>query len=221
MNANKTSRSTTIAKPKKRKFFLFGPDITGGGKGHGLEIVNEDALIVPGLAFFAAPIDRVETYRKWSGFGYFKEVPHIVEKKGHRQPRDMEAYGDFSLISERMKRILETVDEKAFAFAECDLTLADGSKGPTYYLCDVVRELDALDLASSKLKVEVSDDFIHGKHYSIAGGANLFFNEDEIGSAHVFVQPHLGADPICDNILRDACKHEDLKGIRFRDVSKL
>lgn len=64
---------------------------------------------------------------------------------------------------------MEAVDPGAFAFAETDYRLADGSKGPNVYLCDVVRTVDALDEDASHLDIKVSDEYEDGKYYSLAG----------------------------------------------------
>lgn len=61
---------------------------------------------------------------------------------------------------------MAAVDPEAFAFVECDSRLADGSKGPKHFLCDVVREVDALDEEASRLKIEIDEDFVNGKFYS-------------------------------------------------------
>src|SRR5690606_14999572 len=39
---------------QKGKFYLIQPDIRGGGKGHGLEIANEERLCPPGVGRDAA-----------------------------------------------------------------------------------------------------------------------------------------------------------------------
>lgn len=200
-------------KPKPRKFYVLGPNLLGGGKGHGLVFANEDKLRTP---------PRLIVRPAEGGFPVLREKPHIVhDKKEGNAPRDLESsLSGYWFISERLKQIFETVDPEGFAFAECDYTLSDGSKGPRHYLCDVVRTLDALDEDRSKVKISFEPS--GRKLYSVAGGASLVFKESFADDSHIFIQPGLGTDPICDSILRDACKAiPDLKGIRFRDASKL
>lgn len=208
-----TNTSKKQNKTPVRKFYVFGPDITGGGKGHGLVFANEDKLLTP---------PRIIVKPAEGGFPILHEKPHIIydPKKG-KPPRDLEAsLSGYWFISERLKQIFEAVDPEGFAFAECDYTLADGSKGPTHYLCDVVRTLDALDEEQSELKIEVGE-YVNGKYYSFSGGASLIFQENIVGSAHIFKTPFSGF-VLCDSILRNACKVVlDLKGLRFRDVTKL
>ncbi|MFK0209299.1 DUF1629 domain-containing protein [Agrobacterium sp. NPDC090283] len=201
-----------------RKFYVFGPDITGGGPGHGLVFVNEEKLLTP---------PRMIVRPEGGGFPELKEKPHIAyNKKQGKPPRDLEGtLSGYWFISERLKQIFETVDPEGFAFAECDYTLDDGSAGPTHFLCDVIRCIDALDEEASDVRVKYYPDHQTGedvKLYSVAGGASLRFNEEIIGNAHVFVQPKLATKPICDAVLYSACKSSNvLKGLWFRDALKL
>ncbi|MNC24614.1 hypothetical protein D3C75_726710 [compost metagenome] len=98
---------------------------------------------------------------------------------------------------------METVDPDAFVFADTDYHLADGSKGPTYFLCDVVRTLDALDEEASTLHIEISDEFEAGKYYDMTGELRLAFKRDVLGSAHVFRLPFHGG-VFCDRVFKDA-----------------
>lgn len=85
-------------------------------------------------------------------------------------PEDLEGgFSGYWLVSERLRRVMEMVDPAAFEFAETDYRLANGSKGPNVYLCDVVRTVDALDEDASYLDIKVSDEYEAGKHYSLAG----------------------------------------------------
>ena len=70
------------------------------------------------------------------------------------------------------------VDASAFEFVEADYRLADGAVGERRSLCDVVRELDALDEEASTLEIERSDEFVGGKYYNLLGNIRLcFMNE--------------------------------------------
>jgi hypothetical protein len=195
-----------------RKFYLFGPDVTGGGRGHGLVFANEEKLLIPPRRI-VRPAE--------GGLPVLKEKPHIVfdPRKGN-PPGDLESsLSGYWFISERLKQIFEAVDPEGFAFAECEYTLADGSKGPTHYLCDVVRTIDALDETKSKLKISLEPS--GRKTYSLLGGASLYFNQNVVGNGNVFRTP-FSLNIFCDCILYEACSSlPDLKGIRFRDAMRL
>ncbi|WP_080405836.1 imm11 family protein [Burkholderia ubonensis] len=203
--------------PGARKFFVMRPDIRGGGKGHGMKIANEESLKYPGyVTFVKAP---------QPGFDYFTEKPQLIyDKHEGRLPHDLESYGGYWLVSDRMRQVLEDVDAEGFVFAECDYTLPDGSAGPRYYLCDIVRTLDALDEQASTLRVRFEKDHDTGedvKIRSLLSNAKLVFNEEVVGSAHVFNQVCLstGTGAICDAVLRKACKDAGLSGIQFQDFN--
>ncbi len=53
----------------------------------------------------------------------------------------------------------------------------------------MVRELDAIDEERSRLDIEINEDFVNGKFYSIAGGASLAIRSEVVRDAHVFLTP--------------------------------
>ncbi len=200
---------------KRRIFYVFGPDVTGGGPGHGLFFENEDKLRTP---------PRLIVRPRDGGFPALSEKPRIVfDRKRGKPPRDLEGgMSGYWFVSERLKQVLEKADPEGFSFVECDYILPDGSRGPVHFLCDVTRKIDALDLERSKVKILTYKEDPGVPYYSIAGRAELRFDEDLVGSARVFIQPRLGANPICDSTIRDSCKALDgLTGVRFRQADKL
>jgi len=211
---SKSGRSTQ----KRRTFYVFGPDVTGGGPGHGLFFENEDKLRTP---------PRLIVRPQEGGFPVLSEKPRIVfDRKRGKPPRDLEGgMSGYWFVSERLKQVLEKADPEGFAFVECDYILPDGSIGPTHFLCDITRSIDALDVANSKIKIKTYKEAPGVEYYSIGemiGRPELRFREEIVGSAHAFIQPRLGAKPICDSTIRDACKTIDgLTGVRFRQADKL
>lgn len=216
MSEEKPARRRTIEKP--RKFYVFGPDVSGGGAGHGLLFENEKQLLTP---------PRLIVRPQDGGFPALSDRPRIVfDQRRGKPPRDLEGgLSGYWFISERLKKVFEEVDPEGFAFSKCDYILPDGSIGPTYFLCDVVRKLDAIDLSTSKVRIKLMRDHVREcdvEMYNIAGGGSLQFNEEVVGAAHVFIQPRLGGDPICDSVLRDSCKKlPALTGVSFDDAAKL
>jgi hypothetical protein len=101
------------------------------------------------------------------------------------------------------------VDPDAFAFAACDYVLPDGSKGPQFYLCDVVRVVAALDRENSEFRVIVDHDYKTGKDVellSFTGGARLAFKKDAVASAHIFRMAEKQSMVICDRVMYDAIR---------------
>lgn len=194
--------------PKPRSFFRFGPDVRGD-KTHGVFISNEDALITPGMIVFAPP----PTARR--GFAKLPETPHLIyDRREGRMPRDLEGMAAYWLVSEKLKNVFETVDPDGFAFVACDFTLPDGSKGPQFYLCDVIREVDALDEFNSRIRIIYDGDV---KIYGFMGELSIKFKEEMLNGNHVFLTPYSNAI-FCDNTIRDACKYIDANGILFERV---
>ncbi|WNH52742.1 DUF1629 domain-containing protein [Stenotrophomonas oahuensis] len=179
------------------EYYLLRPDVTRGGKGLGVEFVNEDRLRTP---------PRLILRPEGGGFPPMHETPILqyVPKLGHA-PEDMEdGMSGYWLVSDRLKQVFQSVDPSGFEFVECEYRLPDGSEGPRYHLCDVVRTLDALDESASRLTVEHSDEFPEGKFYNLLGGASLRFRKDVVDDSHVFILPYSGDLVICDRALRDA-----------------
>ncbi|MGY8683075.1 DUF1629 domain-containing protein [Bradyrhizobium sp. UFLA05-153] len=205
-------KSKSIAKrprARKRKFYVVGPDYRVGGK-PGFRL--EDNSVIP------YGVEHLPD---------FAEPPRFVfNKSAGDLPYDLEPCAGFWLISDQTKVVLEAADPNAFSFVLCDVRVPYGVwDGPRYWLCEVVRILDALDETRSRLKIGIRDDDRYldfgKKFYDFSGGAELVFQGDVIGEAHVFRMAHRGSTVICDGVLKDACKSAGLKRIRFRDVSNL
>lgn len=148
------------------------------------------------------------------GFPEYPEKPHVVIGKGRKgpPPSDIELFHSYWLVSDRLKFLFESVNPPAFAFQACDVTLRDGSTGPIYWLCDVVRVLEAFDERTSQ---EIRRSPI--KFYSLKDTRGLMFDETVIGESHVFRTPYCRMNVFCDQSMKDACKTAGIKGVRFVD----
>lgn len=154
-----------------------------------------------------------------------REVPRLVYHPHEGvPPQDLEGgMSGYWLVSERLRQVMQSVDPDAFVFTNADYRLADGSQGPTYFLCDVIRTVDALDEAASQLNIEISDEFEAGKYYGLTGDVRLAFKRDVLGSAHVFRLPFHGG-VFCDQLFKDAVEAAGIvtarttNGLWFEDV---
>jgi hypothetical protein len=210
MSRDSFSSHNRKRKPKSRKFFKMGPDVRSRRRA-GYRLKNRMTL-TQGRSDLGPPIGR-------RGFRDYPEPPRLVfDHKLGRVPRDLEQCSAYWLISDRMKTVLKSVDPQGFAFVRCEVHLRDGRPGPRYWLCDVVRILDAIDETASRLRIY---DEKGDKTYNLMGGANLVFKQDIVARAHVFRMAHLEPSVICDQDLKDACKSAGLKGISFRDAANL
>ncbi|MCC4605386.1 DUF1629 domain-containing protein [Xanthomonas campestris pv. badrii] len=179
--------------PKKGEFYIIRSDVRGGGRGHGVEFENEDA--VPFSIADSLPGED-------AGLAALKETPRLrYDSRIGDMPNDMHSgFKSYWLVSEPLKQVLEAADPKGFAFALCDFRLEDGTPGAPHYLCEVVRIIDAIDEEASTVKILTG--YRNGKHYSVAGGAEFGFRKDVVGAAHVFRTPYT-SDAFCDRFLRD------------------
>src|SRR5262245_54897964 len=186
--------ATSQRKPKARKFYIISWSVRH--KLADFEVENLEAISPVGWAI-RPPAGR-------QGFPVYPEMPRIVigKRKSGPPPSDIELYHSYWLISDRLKVLFESVDPTAFAFQACDVRLSDGSPGPGYWLCDVVRVLEAF--GGSTLE-EIRKSGGEAGYYNLIGSREtLVFNESIIGESHIFRTPYHTA-VICDQILKDAC----------------
>lgn len=206
--------------PVPREFFLLMPDTTRRGRGHGVEMENEDELL-------QSP--RLILRPEEGGFPPLKERPRLVLKQELGDPpEDLEGgMSGYWLVSERLREAFLAIDPDAFEFVRCDYRLPDGSDGAAHYLCDVVRELDAVDESASTFRVIIDEDYAGGKFYDLRGGASLAFNKDVIGGGRVFRTPYSGDLIYCDRMFRDAIRAAGIGdeyktyGLRFKDAASV
>ncbi|MFD0321993.1 DUF1629 domain-containing protein [Lysobacter gummosus] len=208
--ANETTAERSADEPESGQFYVIDADYRGDGPFHGVVFANLDRLLT----------NRAILLPEQRGFPALAETPLLIHdpEKG-TMPRDLESgLSGYWLVSERLKELLESVDAEGFAFAACDFRLADGTAGPNFYLCDVVRTLDALDEERSDVQILVDEDFANGKAYDLGGGVRLVFRRDVVDSAHVFHTPFADYE-FCDRTLRDAIVSGGFTGVSLRDAA--
>lgn len=179
--------------PKMGEFYVISQDFDEPS--HGVELVNAKVLRPAGRA-----IVRPEV----GGFPKFDEVPRLRETSPGMTLRDFQVgFEGYWLVSDRLKGIFESIDPDAFEFAVCELVKHNGTPGDLYFLCDVVRSLDAIDDDASDVKV-ATEGYPKGKFYKLAGGAKLAFRKEVVDGAHVFRNPFNTRLVVCDRLMRDA-----------------
>jgi hypothetical protein len=192
--------------PKARRFYIVGPRLTGE-KRPNFEVVNLDVLRAGALALYPPEGRR--------GFPDYRERPRIVigSRRNARPPRDIELFHSYWLISDHLKLLFESTDPSAFAFQACDVVFRDGSTGPCYWLCDVVRVLDAF---AEKTLQEIRSyrERTGLMNQSFISDKTLEFNENVISSSHIFSTGY-SSDVFCDQPMKDLCQNSNIKGVRF------
>lgn len=84
-----------------------------------------------------------------------------------------------------------------------------------YWLCDVVRVIDAIDEANSEIRINY---VAGGKQYSYFGFEKISLNMNEIQQHRIFMVKHCWPRVMCDEALVKACKSEKVKNIFFEEV---
>jgi len=192
-------------KPKAPKLYRIAPDFRR--RAPGVELENLAALGVGPVLF---------SPRGKRSFPSLAETPRLlIDKSLGRPPLDWELFHEFWLVSDRMKNVLEAVDSDGVAFLRCETRSLRGD-APVYWLCDIVRLLDAID--EEKSSVEILDDGTDFRRYDNMTVSSCVFKEDAIGSAHIFRPRFLEMRIICDQVMKDACKAAGVRGLRFRDA---
>ncbi|MBF9172112.1 DUF1629 domain-containing protein [Xanthomonas campestris pv. campestris] len=192
MNVNDRDVPTGNA-PRKGEFYALSPDARGGGPGNGVILENKMAIPLP---------EHISIDPNNAGLKDLKERPRLRQGSPNQMPDDLDAsFRGYWLVSEPLKTLFESLDPDAFAFAECDFTLFDGSAAPLHYLCEVIREIDAIDIQASSVRI-LTEGYPNGKHYSLVGGAKLAFSKDVVGSAHIFRTPYT-TKVFCDRLFKD------------------
>jgi hypothetical protein len=199
-----------------RKFYIISYSLRH--KRADFEVENQNVLVAASGALH--PHSSLGTYALVPppgrrGFPVYPERPRVVigKRRSGPPPSDIELYHSYWLISDRLKSLLKAIDLPAFAFQACDVNLCDGSPGPVYWLCDVVRVLEAFDESTVQ-------QFRSGaKKAGLIGDKTLVFNEAVIGDSHIFRTPYSPPNVFCDQVMKDACKAARMKGVQFYDCS--
>ncbi|MGT2501666.1 imm11 family protein [Bradyrhizobium guangxiense] len=195
------------AKAKDRRFYVVSLGAFRSAPGWKMDNL---ATLTGGRMVLIPPRER--------GFVSFPETPRLlIDKSLGRAPADWELFHDYWLVSERMKSLLETLDLEGVRFERCETRYGDGRAAPTYWLCDVIRVLDAVDEAKSVLEIKYPTPDC--KVYDLSKRTSFAFKEDKVGAAHIF---RLAFFPmvVCDQALKDACKEAGIRGIGFTDATK-
>lgn len=195
MDGTADMETAALNQPRAGEFYLLEAGKISGPS-NGVVFENLDRLLSP---------PRLILLPEGGGIPPLKETPRLIytPSKGP-PPLDLEpGFSGYWLVSERLQQVMTAVDPQAFAFAEVDYRLADGSRGPRHFLCGVVQEIDALDEAASTLHIDTSEPFVHGKFYDLTDGASVTFDRTRLGNAHVFKIPYTGT-VFCDRAFVDA-----------------
>jgi hypothetical protein len=122
---------------------------------------------------------------------------------------------NYWLISDRAKQFLEWISQTDFTYLAVDTEVDAGSEPATYWLCDAIIILDAVDEAQSAVKSEIADD--GSKFHSLYGNFSLAFDEKLVGEHCIFRMKTSLSTWICTGRFKLAFKESGLTGLSFED----
>ena len=124
------------------------------------------------------------------------------------------AYGSRFLVSARLKDLLSSLDPGAFQFVEASTILnwiGGKQEGPTYFMCDVIKFVDANNESNSSKQEKGAPPRAVG----IYGNQNCFF-QSRIGANRVFRLMYSPSVIACTEEARSLLLKEHISGLGFR-----
>jgi len=202
-----SSTENRLRKPKPKKFYHVRLDFRFQ-TAPGLQMENI-AVLNGGRGLMSPPGGR--------SFPPLSEPPRLLlDLSLGRAPVDWELFHDFWLVSDRMKAVLEALDREGVAFLKCETRSLNQKTAPDYWLCDVIRVIDAID--GEKTRGEILNEGTESRRYDRMRRPSFVFKDEVVGSAHIF-RPRFWGDIVCDQAVKDACKSAGIRGIGFRDAA--
>jgi hypothetical protein len=195
------------AGPNTQSFYLV--DNWARATASGKEFLNEaDVCWGSGATILSPPSIWDRGFRPYTVRPRFR----ISERLGRRVP-DIEKYGGYWLISEAAKQVLDTVSPDDFTYLPIDVEVDPGCDPVSYWLCDIVTILDAVDEEQSeRLRIEFNDQGqkLHNILY-----ASTVFHESVVGSHNAFRLFTSPDEIVCTEGFKEAYKAAGLKGQLF------
>jgi hypothetical protein len=147
------------------------------------------------------------------GVPKFSEPPQLILNRKLGKPlTDMEPFGSFWIVSANLKKVLQQFDVNAAEFAEFKVTHHGDAGAHKYWLCDIVRIIDALDEDASVFSVNIVTG---GGQYYALHNSKLSFRPEIEKDVHVFRVQQNSAEIFCDEEFKMACSDAGVKGMSF------
>jgi hypothetical protein len=115
------------------------------------------------------------------------------------------------LVSDRLKEIFERLDPEAFVFQSVIVDYSNLSHpGPDLWFCYFMRELDCVDEARSEIVYQKN---IAWKNYIHL--IEVIMRPEAVASAHAFRLKYATLKLIVDDVIVDALRAENIRGVEF------
>jgi len=206
------SKRRKTEQSQERKYYLMKPKAHATAPGwklvNGAELFGDNSKILAP----PSPLER--------GFRDYPVRPRFrVSTRLGRRLYDFQKNASYWMVSDRAKRILSDISESDFSFLALDTEVDPGQEPLVLWLCDVMPMLDAVDKARSKVQTVRRDDGTYG--YNIIGDFSLIFDENVVGSHHVFRLRTNPSHIVYDETVKAAIQNNGLTGLRFRNAAAI
>lgn len=196
---------------RRRTFYRIG--YKAYTKVRGMKLLNKAEVFANGPPIIFTPPGLNER-----GFRSYPVTPRFhLSKRFGRIPADIEQYGFYWLVSNRAKDVLSQLSPADFAFMALDTEVDPGQSPVKYWLCDIIRLTDAIDLAKSDVRIEKDDrgdDFI-----ALTPQMKLSFKEYLLKDYCTFRLQMNSFAIICNDIFKDTLKAAGITGLNFKDLT--
>ncbi|TGE01006.1 imm11 family protein [Methylobacterium nonmethylotrophicum] len=198
-------------RPRQRTFYSVA--YRGRATARGMRFLNKAEVFANGPPLTFQPPGFFER-----GFVSYPVTPRFhLSKRFGRWPADIEEDGPYWLVTDRAKEVLSQLAPSDFAFMALDVEVDPGENPVKYWLCDIIRMTDAVDLERSQARVHKDRS---GKDIiEMTSATQLAFKENLLEGYRVFRLLANFTAIICDKIFKDTVKAARLTGLRFKDLT--
>jgi hypothetical protein len=187
-------------------------EVHSGSGTTAFEIINQDIVRYYGVG----------PYWEGRGFPDYEGIPVLKFDPRRKIIADWRLDGCYWVVSNRTRELLEKLDGDAFDFRP---TISSQGKNPVpggpFWLCDVIRVLDAVDEERSELymgQTQTVDGTLINRRYQ---GIHLArFRPEIVGEAHVFDLAR-NSMTVVDDIFLKAITNAKITGIGFSDLQSI
>lgn len=187
--------------------------------------------IFPDMNLSSAPtLVWVNEAQMRSGFSFNRQlpfcglnmqtVPVITFDRSKKRGGLKDAYGGphhMWFVSDRLKQLMEQVDQHAFDFAATQVDYSNFEKpGQAYWLCNLKRQLDCIDDENSKFTLYDEVDF---KAYKALIAVKM--RAEVIGDSHAFRLAHKYGTEIFDDVFVRAMTAAKIRAWRFELIQQV
>jgi hypothetical protein len=211
--AKKESDYTGFTPTSQRRYYLDGLDVYQRGIDD-LRFVNEHEVMPP----YEQRFGRHPNHKGGPpslGLVPLLGLPRVIHKKTSRTQLDYYRMNvPSTIVSDRMRKLLEEIDSAAFEWDEVHVTHGEDEPmalGP-YWRMDVIRVIeDCLNHDKSELKLQFFEGY---EQPSYIGITSITVIPEAIGDAHAFCLRG-GKGPIWDDTIVDEIRKRKYLGMSF------